>query len=238
MLDESVMPPPLVGERDWPRAGRGGAPPRLDVGIYVSDRDVLIDALKSSTWPTRQAHHSRRDTNRKVTAHVFQGIEEAIGPAVRTFFEEQTWICASELYRVDFFDVAAPIYTRPRFPQRGRINGARIDHAIVSDGCIITHAGISTEIWMRRHPQSHTAGALGSPDDHARHGILRVGHVDAPSTKRSGTRGSASGPTPREIRERDHRPERAHRQRCHHRAARDKPDHVDPCPLITSVMAS
>jgi glucose-1-phosphate adenylyltransferase len=80
----------------------------------------------------------------RVFAHVFQGYWEDIG-TIRSFFEANLDLTA-ELPRFDFFDMSAPIYTRPRFLPASKINGAAIDHAIISDGCIINHCTISESI--------------------------------------------------------------------------------------------
>jgi glucose-1-phosphate adenylyltransferase len=39
--------------------------------------------------------------------------------------------------------MAAPIFTHPRFLPASKINGAQIDHAVISDGCIINPSRIS-----------------------------------------------------------------------------------------------
>jgi glucose-1-phosphate adenylyltransferase len=52
----------------------------------------------------------------------------------------------SELPRFNFFDMSAPVFSRPRFLPGSKINGATIEHAMVSDGCIINHASISNSI--------------------------------------------------------------------------------------------
>jgi glucose-1-phosphate adenylyltransferase len=39
--------------------------------------------------------------------------------------------------------MGAPIFTRPRFLPASKINGAQINHAIISDGCIINHARVN-----------------------------------------------------------------------------------------------
>jgi glucose-1-phosphate adenylyltransferase len=36
--------------------------------------------------------------------------------------------------------MSAPIFSRPRYLPGSKINGAQIDHAVISDGCIINHA--------------------------------------------------------------------------------------------------
>lgn len=53
---------------------------------------------------------------------------------------------ASELPKFNFFDMSSPIYTRPRFLPASKINGAAIDHAVISDGCIINRCQISHSI--------------------------------------------------------------------------------------------
>ena len=44
------------------------------------------------------------------------------------------------------FEMGSPIFSRPRFLPGSKINGAQIDHALVSDGCIINHSKISQSI--------------------------------------------------------------------------------------------
>ena len=80
----------------------------------------------------------------KVFSYVFQGYWEDIG-TIRSFFEANLDV-TSELPRFNFFDMGAPIFTRPRFLPGSKINGAQIDHAVISDGCIINHAHIRHSI--------------------------------------------------------------------------------------------
>ncbi len=51
-----------------------------------------------------------------------------------------------KLPRFNFFDMSAPIFSRPRFLPGSKINGAQIDHAVIADGCIINHARISNSV--------------------------------------------------------------------------------------------
>jgi glucose-1-phosphate adenylyltransferase len=101
----------------------------------------------------------------RVYAHVFQGYWEDIG-TIRAFFEANLDV-ASELPRFNFFDMTAPIFTRPRFLPASKINGGRIDHAIISDGCIISHADIHQSIigirsTIARGSRLHRTIMLGS----------------------------------------------------------------------------
>jgi glucose-1-phosphate adenylyltransferase len=79
-----------------------------------------------------------------VFAYVFQGYWEDIG-TIRSFFEANIDV-TSELPRFNFFDMASPIFTRPRFLPGSKINGAHVDHAVISDGCILNHARITNSI--------------------------------------------------------------------------------------------
>ena len=114
------------------------------MGIYVFNRDILIKLL-DNTYTDFGKHiipgaiHTHR-----LFSHIFQGYWEDIG-TIRSFFEANLDV-TSELPRFNFFDMSAPIFTRPRFLPASKINGAQIDHAIVSDGCIINRARITHSI--------------------------------------------------------------------------------------------
>jgi glucose-1-phosphate adenylyltransferase len=42
--------------------------------------------------------------------------------------------------------MSAPIFSRPRYLPGSKINGATIDHALISDGCIINRAQINNTV--------------------------------------------------------------------------------------------
>ncbi|MDB6016064.1 MAG: glgC [Pedosphaera sp.] len=114
------------------------------MGIYVFKRDVLVKLLDNTlTDFGKHIIPSAIETHR-VFSYVYQGYWEDIG-TIRSFFEANLDV-TSELPRFNFFDMAAPVFSRPRFLPGSKINGAQIDHAIVSDGCIINHAKISQSI--------------------------------------------------------------------------------------------
>ena len=48
--------------------------------------------------------------------------------------------------RINDRSMAAPIFTRPRWLPASKINGAQIDHTIISDGCIISHSDFHQSI--------------------------------------------------------------------------------------------
>ena len=94
-----------------------------------------ISASTSSRTPS---------TTTPLFSYVFQGYWEDLG-TIRSFFEANLDL-VSELPRFNFFDMSAPIFSRPRYLPGSKINGAQIDHAVISDGCIINHARITNTI--------------------------------------------------------------------------------------------
>jgi glucose-1-phosphate adenylyltransferase len=114
------------------------------MGIYVFNRDVLLKLLDNTmTDFGKHIIPSAIKTNR-LYSYIFQGYWEDIG-TIRNFFEANLNL-VTELPKFNFFDMGAPIFTRPRFLPASKINGAEIDHAVVSDGCIINHAKIEHSI--------------------------------------------------------------------------------------------
>lgn len=114
------------------------------MGIYIFNRDVLLKLLDNSlTDFGKHIIPAAIDTHR-VFSYVYQGYWEDIG-TIRAFFEANLDI-TSELPRFNFFDMTAPIFSRPRWLPASKINGAQIDHAIISDGCIISHADVHQSI--------------------------------------------------------------------------------------------
>lgn len=115
------------------------------MGIYVFNREVLIRLLENASLTDFGKHVlPAAIANCRVFSYVFQGYWEDIG-TIRNFFEANLDLTA-ELPRFNFFDMASPIFTRPRFLPASKINGGHIDHAIISDGCILNRARIENTI--------------------------------------------------------------------------------------------
>ena len=138
---------PLKLERDW--YGKLGIVAEDDLylasmGIYVFNREVMRQLLDNTLTDFGKHIIPGAIKTHRVFSHVFQGYWEDIG-TIRSFFEANLDL-TSELPRFNFFDMSAPIFTRPRFLPASKINGASIDHAVISDGCIINKASISNSI--------------------------------------------------------------------------------------------
>ncbi len=114
------------------------------MGIYVFNRDVLVQLLENTLTDFGKHIIPTAIETHRVFSHVFQGYWEDIG-TIRAFFEANLDI-VSELPRFNFFDMAAPIFTRPRFLPATKINAAQIDHAVLSDGCILNHCKITHSV--------------------------------------------------------------------------------------------
>jgi glucose-1-phosphate adenylyltransferase len=114
------------------------------MGIYVFNRDIIRRLLDNTLTDFGKHIIPNAIQNLHVFSCVFQGYWEDIG-TIRAFFEANLDV-TNELPRFNFFDMAAPIFSRPRFLPGSKINGAQIDHAVISDGCILNRAVISHSI--------------------------------------------------------------------------------------------
>jgi glucose-1-phosphate adenylyltransferase len=114
------------------------------MGIYVFNRELLRELLDNPLSDFGKHIIPNAISNHAVFSYVFQGYWEDIG-TIRSFFEANLDL-VSELPRFNFFDMSAPIFSRPRYLPGSKINGAQIDHALVTDGCIINGAKISHSI--------------------------------------------------------------------------------------------
>jgi glucose-1-phosphate adenylyltransferase len=114
------------------------------MGIYVFNRDVVVQLLKNPQPDFGKHIIPQSIKTHRVQSYIFQGYWEDVG-TIRSYFEANLDL-ASELPRFNFFDMSAPIFSRPRYLPGSKINGAQVDHAVISDGCIINRATINHTI--------------------------------------------------------------------------------------------
>ncbi|HTL71748.1 MAG TPA: glucose-1-phosphate adenylyltransferase [bacterium] len=168
-----------------------GVPPGDDLylasmGIYVFNRSVIADLLDNPLSDFGKHIIPHAINTHRVFSYVYQGYWEDIG-TIRNFFEANLDL-VSELPRFNFFDMSAPIFSRPRYLPGSKINGAQIDHAVISDGCIINRARINQSIVGLRTiigdgTELNRVVILGSDyyeskesvDRHEKEGLPRVG---------------------------------------------------------------
>lgn len=134
--------------------GQVAAKPYLaSMGIYVVSRDVLGKLLFE--------HPGRHDFGKeiipeciphcRVYAHVFPGYWEDIG-TIGAFYRANMDLTMPSP-KFNFFDPAAPIYTRPRFLPGSRLRNCQVHDSIIAEGClldggVLTHtiAGIRSRV--------------------------------------------------------------------------------------------
>ena len=143
------------------------------MGIYVFNRDIIRRLLDNTLTDFGKHVIPNAIQNLRVFSFVFQGYWEDIG-TIRAFFEANLDV-TNELPRFNFFDMAAPIFSRPRFLPGSKINGAQIDHAVISDGCILNRAVITHSIIGLRSHRRRRHGV--EPGDLARLRLLRIARV-------------------------------------------------------------
>ena len=141
VLDSLRVPAEMLQQLSLP-AGREAF--LASMGIYVFNRSVITGLLDNPLSDFGKHIIPHAINTHRVFPHVFQGYWEDIG-TIRSFFEANLEL-VNELPRFNFFDMSAPIFSRPRFLPGSKINGAQVDHAVISDGCIINRARIRTSI--------------------------------------------------------------------------------------------
>ena len=111
---------------------------QASMGIYLFNRDVLIECLKNDLADFGKHVIPQSIERYNVRAYIFQGYWEDIG-TVRAFYEANLDL-TDIVPEYSFFDANAPIYTHPRFLPGSKVNGAILRQAIIADGCIISDA--------------------------------------------------------------------------------------------------
>jgi glucose-1-phosphate adenylyltransferase len=114
------------------------------MGIYIFNREVVLKLLDNSHTDFGKHIIPGAIDSHKVHANIFQGYWEDVG-TIRSYFDANLDL-VSDLPRFNFFDMSAPIFTRPRFLPASKINAAEINHAVISDGCIINKSNINYSI--------------------------------------------------------------------------------------------
>lgn len=106
------------------------------MGIYLFDRDLLVDLLESTDHSDfgRDIFPIAIKQNH-VQTHLFDGYWEDIG-TIKSFFDANLALAdVNPVFR--FADRKHPIYTRPRFLPSSRFDNCQVQHSLIADGCTI-----------------------------------------------------------------------------------------------------
>lgn len=132
-MDLVKMDPAWIDARGIPSQGRDLL---ASMGIYVFNRDALVDALKKTDYRDfGKEVFPAVIRSQKVSVHLFDGYWEDIG-TVKAFFEANLSLCSRNA-PFDFNAPDAPIYTRARFLPPTLMEGATVKGSLISDGCRI-----------------------------------------------------------------------------------------------------
>jgi glucose-1-phosphate adenylyltransferase len=124
----------------------GGRNYLANMGIYIFKTSKLIEMLNA---PVPDKLHNamllphdfgtnvfpNHVADRHIHAHLFDGFWEDLG-TIKSYHETSLALGEPDP-PFDFFGPEGVIYTRMRNLPASRINGARLDHATVADGCVI-----------------------------------------------------------------------------------------------------
>ncbi|MBI3822126.1 MAG: glucose-1-phosphate adenylyltransferase [Planctomycetes bacterium] len=113
------------------------------MGIYAFQRDTLVQLLNAPPLATDFGKDifPRSLQSHRVHAHLFDGYWEDVG-TVKSYHEANVALTADDPSFV-FHAPEGVIYTRMRYLPASRISQSTLDHALISDGCVI---GAGTKI--------------------------------------------------------------------------------------------
>jgi glucose-1-phosphate adenylyltransferase len=118
-----------------------GRPYLASMGIYLFNRGILVDLLRSSAAADfgHEVLPSAIPTHR-IQAHLFDGYWEDIG-TVGAFHQANIELTRDDP-PFDFASVDGHIFTRPRFLACSRILGATVKNSLICDGSVIGRGSV------------------------------------------------------------------------------------------------
>lgn len=132
-LDSVQVPAEWFSARGVSPAGRGCL---ASMGIYVFNRDVLVDMLEKTDYRDFGKEIFPASIRaRKVIAHLFDDYWEDIG-TIRAFYDANLSL-AAPTPPFEFVSQQQPVFTRPRFLPPSRIDGGQITRSLIAEGCRI-----------------------------------------------------------------------------------------------------
>lgn len=114
------------------------------MGIYVFNRKVLSASLDNDLTDFGKHIIPSLIKSHRVFSYIYQGYWEDIG-TIKAFYEANLDLC-KPVPQFNFYDVAAPIYSRARFLPGSKIENSHVEQAVIADGCIITASKIENSL--------------------------------------------------------------------------------------------
>jgi glucose-1-phosphate adenylyltransferase len=115
----------------------GDKPYLANMGIYLFRRDLLLELLDGDNPPIDFVHDVllRALGHKRVLAHLFRGYWDDLG-SVRSYYEANLRLTDDDP-PFTFYSSKGIIFTRARNLPAARLSGAKIERALVSDGCVV-----------------------------------------------------------------------------------------------------
>jgi glucose-1-phosphate adenylyltransferase len=111
------------------------------MGIYVFRTDLLLEVLKSEGNDFGKDIIPISVADYRVMGHVYDGYWADIG-TIRRFYEVNLEMTLPDR-PFDFYIPGRPIYSRARFLPATEVYGARIENALLADGCRVVDSQIT-----------------------------------------------------------------------------------------------
>ena len=132
-LDQVRIEPSWIDARGLTSGGRDCL---ASMGIYLFNRDVLVEALQESDHTDfGKEIFPQSIGQRKTQLHLFDGYWEDIG-TIGSFYQANLQLAQPDP-PFEMASAKSPIYSRPRFLPPTQIDSATVDRSLVADGCVI-----------------------------------------------------------------------------------------------------
>ncbi|MBM3997791.1 MAG: glucose-1-phosphate adenylyltransferase [Planctomycetes bacterium] len=162
---------PMRMNEEWMKkrgVSAGGRPYLANMGIYLFQRDTLFQVLNEPPLATDFGKEifPRSVSHRRVFTHLFDGYWEDVG-TVKSYHEANLALTGDEPPFV-FHAPEGVIFTRMRYLPASRITQATLDHALISDGCVIgagtkiTHSVIGVRTHIGRNALVKNCVVIGA----------------------------------------------------------------------------
>lgn len=145
------------------------------MGIYLFNRKVLCNLLNSGSPATDFGKEifPRSISSLHVQTYLFDGYWEDVG-TIKSYHEANLALCGDKPPFL-FNHPDGVIYTRARYLPASLINDAKLDHALVSDGCLIQKGTVINRCVIGLRTQIGRNVTLSNTV------VLGADHFDSPS---------------------------------------------------------
>ncbi|XZE53526.1 glucose-1-phosphate adenylyltransferase [Planctomycetaceae bacterium SH139] len=138
-IDQIRTDPAWIDAHGIPSGGRDCL---ASMGLYIFDREVLVELLRQTTHEDfGKEVFPAAIKQKRVQLHLFDDYWEDIG-TIRAFYEANLSL-ASAAPPFDLSSPQAPVYSRPRFLPPSVMEDAQVRGSLIADGC---HIGRGTVI--------------------------------------------------------------------------------------------